>query len=216
MGGSRLDGAACMFRSTVADSSFREGETHLAPPSPAFGHGEWRFAKLHTAVFGSLTDELSEEDDALRKRGRRQVKKEEFGFEIALGAMEFSPFINQIFRWEKKIERFKAAAASNFGSGWTWLAYKANRLDVANAINPLPTEEDKKLVIVKTPNAVNPLVWDYSPLLAIDTWEHAYYLDFENRRAEYINIFMGNSKHEARICNGSSSSKRTRRNIYRR
>nr|VDD23186.1 unnamed protein product [Brassica rapa] len=114
------------------------------------------------------------------------------------------------------LERFKAAAASNFGSGWTWLAYKANRLDVANAINPLPTEEDKKLVIVKTPNAVNPLVWDYSPLLAIDTWEHAYYLDFENRRAEYINIFMGNSKHEARICNGSSSSKRTRRNIYRR
>ncbi|KAL0886375.1 hypothetical protein Bca101_010358 [Brassica carinata] len=83
------------------------------------------------------------------------------------------------------LERFKAAAASNFGSGWTWLAYKANRLDVANAINPLPKEEDKKIVIVKTPNAVNPL-----PLLTIDTWEHAYYLDFENRRAEYINIFM--------------------------
>lgn len=41
-------------------------------------------------------------------------------------------------------------------------ADKANRLDVANAINPLPKEEDKKLVIVKTPNAVNPLVWDYS------------------------------------------------------
>ena len=88
------------------------------------------------------------------------------------------------------VERFKAAAASNFGSGWTWLACecffllgfcfstkidnllipkhistdadKANRLDVANAINPLPKEEDKTLVIVKTPNAVNPLVWDYS------------------------------------------------------
>ncbi|XP_056857978.1 superoxide dismutase [Fe] 2, chloroplastic-like isoform X1 [Raphanus sativus] len=88
------------------------------------------------------------------------------------------------------VERFKAAAASNFGSGWTWLAYKANRLDVANAVNPLPKEEDKKLVIVKTPNAVNPLVWDYSPLLTIDTWEHAYYLDFENRRVEYINTFM--------------------------
>ncbi|KAJ4875881.1 hypothetical protein Rs2_40899 [Raphanus sativus] len=99
---------------------------------------------------------------------------------------------NHEFFWEsiQPGERFKAAAASNFGSGWTWLAYKANRLDVANAINPLPKEEDKKLVIVKTPNAVNPLVWDYSPLLTIDTWEHAYYLDFENRRAEYINIFM--------------------------
>lgn len=88
------------------------------------------------------------------------------------------------------LERFKAAAASNFGSGWTWLAYKANRLDVANAVNPLPKEEDKKLVIVKTPNAVNPLVWDYSPLLTIDTWEHAYYLDFENRRVDYISTFM--------------------------
>lgn len=87
-------------------------------------------------------------------------------------------------------ERFKSAAATNFGSGWTWLAYKANRLEVANAVNPLPKEEDKKLVIVKTPNAVNPLVWDYSPLLTIDTWEHAYYLDFENRRAEYINTYM--------------------------
>ncbi|XP_010442589.1 PREDICTED: superoxide dismutase [Fe] 2, chloroplastic-like isoform X2 [Camelina sativa] len=92
--------------------------------------------------------------------------------------------------FEEFLERFKSAAASNFGSGWTWLAYKANRLEVANAVNPLPTEEDKKFVIVKTPNAVNPLVWDYSPLLTIDTWEHAYYLDFENRRAEYINTFM--------------------------
>lgn len=48
-------------------------------------------------------------------------------------------------------------------SFWGFIdADKANRLDVANAVNPLPKEEDKKLVIVKTPNAVNPLVWDYS------------------------------------------------------
>jgi len=47
-------------------------------------------------------------------------------------------------------------------SFWIIDADKANRLDVANAVNPLPKEEDKKLVIVKTPNAVNPLVWDYS------------------------------------------------------
>ncbi|XP_019057912.1 PREDICTED: superoxide dismutase [Fe] 2, chloroplastic isoform X2 [Tarenaya hassleriana] len=76
-------------------------------------------------------------------------------------------------------ERFKSAAASQFGSGWTWLAYKANRLDVGNAVNPIPKEEDKKLVIVKSPNAINPLIWDFSPLLTIDVWEHAYYLDFE-------------------------------------
>lgn len=39
---------------------------------------------------------------------------------------------------------------------------KANRLDVGNAVNPVPSEEDKKLVVVKSPNAINPLVYDYS------------------------------------------------------
>ncbi|XWS51540.1 hypothetical protein CRYUN_Cryun12cG0184900 [Craigia yunnanensis] len=63
--------------------------------------------------------------------------------------------------FERFIEEFKSAAATQFGSGWAWLAYKANRLDVENAVNPWPSEKDKKLVVVKSPNAVNPLVWDY-------------------------------------------------------
>ncbi|XP_010269875.1 PREDICTED: superoxide dismutase [Fe], chloroplastic isoform X2 [Nelumbo nucifera] len=92
--------------------------------------------------------------------------------------------------YEKFVEEFKSAALTQFGSGWAWLAYKANRLDVGNAVNPCPSEEDKKLVVVKSPNAVNPLVWDYSPLLTIDVWEHAYYLDYQNRRADYISVFM--------------------------
>uniref|UniRef100_A0A7N0T7I2 superoxide dismutase n=1 Tax=Kalanchoe fedtschenkoi TaxID=63787 RepID=A0A7N0T7I2_KALFE len=92
--------------------------------------------------------------------------------------------------FDRFLKEFKSAASTQFGSGWAWLAYKANRLNVENAINPQPNEEDKKLVIVKSPNAVNPLVWDYSPLLTIDVWEHAYYLDFENRRSDYISTFM--------------------------
>ncbi|KAL8049991.1 hypothetical protein ABFX02_06G054900 [Erythranthe guttata] len=92
--------------------------------------------------------------------------------------------------FEVFVNEFKAAAATQFGSGWAWLVYKANRLDVGNAVNPRPTDEDKKLAIVKSPNAVNPLVWDYSPLLTVDVWEHAYYLDFQNRRPDYVSTFM--------------------------
>ncbi|CAL5366616.1 unnamed protein product [Camellia sinensis] len=73
------------------------------------------------------------------------------------------------------VKEFKATAATQFGSGWAWLTYKANRLDVGNAVNP-PPEEDKKLVVVKSPNAMNPLVWDYTIS--------------QNRRPDYISTFM--------------------------
>ncbi|XP_065029324.1 superoxide dismutase [Fe], chloroplastic-like isoform X2 [Musa acuminata AAA Group] len=92
--------------------------------------------------------------------------------------------------FDRMLEEFKRAALTQFGSGWAWLVYKANRLDVGNAVNPCPSEKDNKLVVLKSPNAVNPIVWDYSPLLAIDVWEHAYYLDYENRRADYVSIFL--------------------------
>lgn len=104
---------------------------------------------------------------------------------------ELLDLINRDFgSFDAFVKEFKAAAATQFGSGWAWLVYKANRLDIGNAVNPRPSDEDKKLVVVKSPNAVNPLVWDYSPLLTLDVWEHAYYLDFQNRRPDYISIFL--------------------------
>ncbi|KAI9082856.1 hypothetical protein K1719_035186 [Acacia pycnantha] len=75
--------------------------------------------------------------------------------------------------FQKFSDEFKAAAATQFGSGWAWLIFK-----------------DNKLAIAKTPNAVNPLVIEGYPLLTIDVWEHAYYLDFQNRRPDYISVFM--------------------------
>ena len=67
------------------------------------------------------------------------------------------------------------AAVGNFGSGWAWLVQEA----------------DGKLKVLKTPNADNPVVLGSGrPLLTIDVWEHAYYLDYQNKRAEYVAAWL--------------------------
>ncbi len=71
-------------------------------------------------------------------------------------------------------EKFAASAAGNFGSGWTWL---------------VQTGPDQ-LKIINTSNAQNPMVDGFTPLLTIDVWEHAYYLDYQNRRADYAKEFL--------------------------
>ena len=77
--------------------------------------------------------------------------------------------------FEKFKTEFSSAAATLFGSGWAWL--------VKNA--------DGTLVIVKESNAGNPLRNGLTPLLTCDVWEHAYYLDVQNRRPDYIASFWG-------------------------
>ncbi|KAI3467507.1 hypothetical protein Pfo_024170 [Paulownia fortunei] len=72
-------------------------------------------------------------------------------------------------------EKFIEAALTSFGSGWVWLVLK---------------REKKCLAIVKTSNAINPLVWNDIPIISLDLWEHAYYLDYKNDRAKYVNTFM--------------------------
>ncbi|HOH71354.1 MAG TPA: superoxide dismutase [Paludibacteraceae bacterium] len=66
---------------------------------------------------------------------------------------------------------FNAAGATLFGSGWVFLVCKDN----------------SDLQIVKEPNAGNPLTKNLLPLLTFDVWEHAYYLDYQNRRGDYLN-----------------------------
>lgn len=68
------------------------------------------------------------------------------------------------------LEQFKKAAVGQFGSGWTWLVF-----------------EKDKLKIISTSNAFTPLTTnDQVPLLCIDVWEHAYYLDYQNRRVDFV------------------------------
>lgn len=75
--------------------------------------------------------------------------------------------------YEAFADAFKAAGASQFGSGWAWLVLEGDTLKVT-----------------KTPNAVDPLTNDQVPLLTMDVWEHAYYLDYQNQRPAYISTFL--------------------------
>jgi superoxide dismutase, Fe-Mn family len=68
---------------------------------------------------------------------------------------------------------FKAAAAGQFGSGWAWLVVDGGKLKIA-----------------RTPNAVTPLAEGQTALLTCDVWEHAYYLDFQNRRPDFVQAFL--------------------------
>jgi Fe-Mn family superoxide dismutase len=70
------------------------------------------------------------------------------------------------------LAEFEAQAVANFGSGWTWLA-----------------RYQGELVIFNTSNAGNPLTSNYKPLLTVDVWEHAYYIDYRNVRATYVHNF---------------------------
>jgi superoxide dismutase, Fe-Mn family len=90
-------------------------------------------------------------------------------------------------------EKFAQAGATRFGSGWAWLV-----------------EQDGKLVVSSTPNQDNPLMdvaeVKGTPILGVDVWEHAYYLKYQNRRAEYLAAFWNvvnwkevNKKYEASL-----------------
>ena len=75
--------------------------------------------------------------------------------------------------YEKFAEQFKAAAVGRFGSGWGWLV-----------------SEGGSLKITSTPNAETPLTAKQTALLTVDVWEHAYYLDYQNRRPDFVQAFL--------------------------
>jgi Fe-Mn family superoxide dismutase len=74
---------------------------------------------------------------------------------------------------DKAKEAFIQAATTQFGSGWAWLAVS-----------------DGKIVTSKTANAESPLVHNRQPILVVDVWEHSYYIDYRNRRPDYLKAFV--------------------------
>ena len=84
--------------------------------------------------------------------------------------------INQFGSFDNFKEEFSKSAATRFGSGWAWLCVK-----------------DGGLCVCSTANQDNPLMNDScggTPILCLDVWEHAYYLNYQNRRPDYINAFF--------------------------
>src|SRR5580765_7387258 len=91
---------------------------------------------------------------------------------------------NHFWQWMKQInadlgsvakmkEEFVQAGVGQFGSGWCWLAVKGG-----------------KITVTKTPNGESPLVHGAKPILGCDVWEHSYYIDYRNRRPDYIKAFL--------------------------
>ena len=82
--------------------------------------------------------------------------------------------INEDFgSYEAFVDAFKNVGLTQFGSGWAWLVLDGG-----------------KLKITKTANADTPMAHDQKAILTVDVWEHAYYLDYQNRRADYLDLFL--------------------------
>ncbi len=116
---------------------------------------------------------------ALRNHGGGHLNHSFFWtlLKINNGAGPEGPLADMINRDFENFENFKTqfseAAATHFGSGWTWL--------VKNMSGGLK--------IISTPNQDSPLSLGFTPILGLDIWEHAYYLKYQNKRAEYIEAF---------------------------
>src|SRR5690606_198428 len=87
---------------------------------------------------------------------------------------EVGDAINKAFgSFDSFKEKFANAAATRFGSGWAWLV----------------KEDDGSVSVTSTPNQDTPLMEGKTPILGLDVWEHAYYLNYQNRRPDYISAF---------------------------
>ena len=87
---------------------------------------------------------------------------------------ELAGLIDQAFGGYKEFaEQFKGTSVGRFGSGWGWLVL-----------------ENGQMKVVSTQNADNPLTRNQVPLLTVDVWEHAYYLDYQNRRPDFVQAFL--------------------------
>ena len=163
-------------------------EPHISAETLSFHHGKHHRAyvdKLNELIGGTEYAEMSLEEIVRKASGAifnnaAQHWNHSFYWNCLSprGGGSPPPKIAQAIeaKWgavEKFREELTQSAATNFGSGWTWLV----------------KNERGELEIVNTSNAGNPLTEGKTPILTIDVWEHAYYVDYRNARPKYIEAY---------------------------
>jgi len=137
---------------------------------------------VETMTLKEIFASVSKQTDAIRNNGGGYYNHVFFWNNLGTGSTGPSPelsaaIIKAFTSFDKFKEAFNNAAKTRFGSGWAWLYVNS----------------DKSLAVGSTPNQDNPLM-DVStvkgtPILALDVWEHAYYLKYQNKRADYVDAF---------------------------
>ena len=163
-------------------------EPHISAETLAFHHGKHHRAyvtKLNELIAGTEHEELPLEEIIGRASGgifnnAAQTWNHSFYWNCLSptgGGAPTGKIAEAIdARWgafDKFKDELTQSAATNFGSGWTWLV----------------KNEQQKLEIVNTSNAGTPLTDNKTPILTIDVWEHAYYIDYRNARPQYIEAY---------------------------
>jgi len=161
---------------------------HLSAETLDYHHGKHQRAyvdRLNELIAGTEFSDLALEDIVRRAQGSlfnqaAQVWNHEFYWQCLRprgGGEPAGRLAEKIAQAFGDFARFRAdferAALATFGSGWTWLVQRA----------------DGALAVVTTSNASTPLTGEDTPLLTCDVWEHAYYIDYRNGRAQYLEAF---------------------------
>ncbi len=185
-----------MFKLTELPYELNALEPHMSKRTLEFHHGKHHNAyvtKLNSLLEGSPWEQLPPTKESLEKIVVESYKKNDALFNNAAqnwnhilfwnnmkpqgGGMPGAELLQRIKRdfgsFEGFKEQFQNAAMGQFGSGWAWLVQDGERLEV-----------------MKTPNGENPLIHGKKALVGLDVWEHSYYLDYQNRRLDFVVSFL--------------------------
>ena len=162
-----------MSAETVRLHHDRHLGTYIANLNKLIANTKYANMDLHEIIVNSAKDE----DATKIFNNAAQVYNHEFFFNcLGRGHNMIPDVITDAFGGSAEFhEKFKHVANEVFGSGWVWLIRR-----------------DEKFEIIATKNADTPIAHGIKPLLTLDLWEHAYYIDWQNRRADFVDAFLEN------------------------